>query len=81
MLSSIIETMDIVHIPKNMAQKGDLVLIPKKEYERLMAGLNEGGGTLTAAEKKSLHRAEKEFREGKTMTLNELKKKMGMPRR
>ena len=76
-----IEMKEIVSIPipKKLAKQGDLVIIPKKEYERLLAGQDDFD-TLTAADRRAIKRAEKNFREGKSMTLDELKKRLGIAR-
>ncbi len=77
-----IEMKEIVSIPipKKFAQKGDLVIIPKKEYERLLAAQDDDPDTLTPAEKRAVKRAQKNFRAGKYITLDELKKRLGLAR-
>lgn len=58
--------MNIITIPKKLAQKGDLVVIPRKEYEELiilraLIPVEEP----SREEMRMIRRGEKEIREGK----------------
>ena len=71
--------MTTVTIPKIMARKGDLVLLPRKEYEELLnfrlENVNEV--ELTPLQRKALLRARKNVSRGKFLTIHELKAKLG----
>ena len=66
-----------VTIPKKLAQKGDLVVIPRKEYESLMRLKKMKEFSPTAAQKKALVRAEANLKKGKTLSFDELSRKLG----
>lgn len=69
--------MATITIPKTLAQKDDLVVIPRQEYEALVELKRLREFNPTASQKKSLLRAEQNFRRGKTLSYNELIKKLG----
>ncbi|MEK7170129.1 MAG: hypothetical protein AAB767_02475 [Patescibacteria group bacterium] len=74
--------MTIITIPKHLAHK-DLVLIPRKEYETLVRArvprvFEEVA--MTKAQKRAFERAERNFANGKSLTLNECKRKLGLAR-
>ena len=69
--------MNTITIPKKLAGSDDLIVIPKKEYERLLLSKNIFEFTPTIADKKNLERARKNRTAGKFLTLNELKQKLG----
>lgn len=71
--------MTTITIPKKLARQGDLVVIPRKEYEDLLKNRRAGVSEFipTAAERKALIRAEKNFSAGKTLSYNELVRKLG----
>mgnify|MGYP001563298476 CR=1 FL=1 len=71
--------MNIITIPKKLAQKGDLVLIPRKEYEALLAK-NVKEFIPTASEKRAIARAKKDYDQGKYITLQELKNELASRR-
>lgn len=73
----IVINMNTITIPKKVAAQGDLVIIPRKEYEALIEVKKIREFTPTAAQKKALLRAENNFRKGKTLSYNELVKKLG----
>lgn len=71
------ETLTIT-IPKNLASTtGELVVIPRKEYELFLTyrKFKEVAGTQT--QKHALRRAEKNLSKQKTLSLNEFAKQMG----
>lgn len=69
--------MATITIPKKIAARDDLVVIPRKEYEALVELKKFKEFIPTAAHKKALASAEKNFRSGKTLSYYELVKKLG----
>lgn len=69
--------MSTITIPKKMAQKGDLVVIPREEYEALLEFKKIGEFEPTTIQKKALANAENNLRKGKSLSYNELAKKLG----
>lgn len=65
-----------ITIPKSLAQMGDLVLVPKKEYESFLQFKSIREFTPTLAEKRALKRAEKNLKKGKTLSYDELVRKL-----
>ena len=72
---------NIVTIPKKLAQKGDLVVIPRKEYEEFLT-LKKIIPVVKATkeEMRVIRRGEKEFREGKYVEWTQLKKELARRR-
>ena len=72
--------MTTVTIPKELAQKGDLVLVPLIEYQEFSDWRKSSKQFKnyfpTSAEKMELQRARKDYKKGKFITLNELKRKL-----
>lgn len=80
--SVILLPMTVITIPKHMHHK-DLVLIPKEEYEELKrAELPRAFKevSMTKAQKRAFERAERNFAEGNTLTLDEFRQKLGFAR-
>jgi PHD/YefM family antitoxin component YafN of YafNO toxin-antitoxin module len=69
--------MVILTIPKKLTKKGDLVVIPRKEYEGLMALKKTREFVPSSAQKSALLRAKKSLKQGKTLSYNELASKLG----
>ena len=69
--------MDTFTIPKKLAQKDDLVVVPRKEYEALLELRRIKEFAPTASQKRALMQAERNFKRKKTLSYNELAKKMG----
>ena len=71
--------MTIVTIPKTLARKGDLVVLPRGEYELLIQRQPRAVPLvrLTAAEKRAIAQSEKEFARGEYVTLEELEHELG----
>ncbi|MBI2640323.1 MAG: hypothetical protein HYW91_00340 [Candidatus Sungbacteria bacterium] len=69
--------MDTLTIPKKLAQKDDLVVIPRKEYEGLLELRRMKEFIPTRAQKRAMLRAERNFSRKKTLSYNELVKKLG----
>ena len=68
--------METITIPQKMASKGDLVVISRYEYEDLLALKKIREFTPTAAEKRALAQADRNYRKGKTLSLDAFLKKM-----
>ena len=71
--------MNTLTIPRNLIKNDDLVILPRKEYERLLstAFLNKEV-VLTLPQKKRLYSARENLSAGKSLTFNELRKKLGV---
>lgn len=69
--------MATITIPKKLAQNDDLVVIPKSEYKSLMKLKNIKEFKPTNTQKEALVKAERNFKFGKTMSYNELVRKLG----
>ena len=66
-----------ITIPKKLAQAGDLIIVPRKEYEALVELRKAKEFTPTAAQKKAFAQAERNLSWGKTLSYDELVRKMG----
>ena len=69
--------MSTITIPKKLAQEGDLVVIPRREYEALIKLKKANEFTPTAVQRRALLRAESNLKRGKTLSYNELIRKLG----
>jgi len=69
--------MDTITIPRKLAQRDDLVIIPRKEYEALLELREVREFKPTAIQKKALLGAEKNLSKSKTLSYHELVKKLG----
>lgn len=69
--------MNIITIPKRLAGKDDLIVVPRREYQALLELKKFREFVPTAAQKKSLAKAENNLRKGKNFSYNELVKKLG----
>ncbi len=70
--------MNTITIPRKLAAHDDLVVIPRKEYEALLALKKSKEFTPTLAQKKALQRAERNFLNRKTLSYHELTGKLGV---
>ena len=74
--------MTTLTIPKELAKKGDLVLISLKEFEEFSDWRNSIKQFKTFApttkEKTELQRAREDYKKGKYITINELKHKLAI---
>jgi len=72
--------MTTVTIPKELVKKGDLVVISREEYEEFAKwrGVMKSfkSFTPTSAQKRELKKAREEYKKGKYLTLNELKREL-----
>ena len=69
--------MSIVTIPKKLASRDDLVVIPRNEYEALLELKKYKEFKPTVLQKRALAAAEANFKKGKTFSYHELAKKLG----
>lgn len=69
--------MNTITIPKHLSNQGDLIVLPRKEYEALLELKKAIEFTPTAAQKKALKQAEKNFKAGKSLSFEELCGKLG----
>jgi len=67
-----------VTIPKALSRMGDLVLVPRKEYESFLEFKKIKEFTPTVAERRALRRAELNLKKGKTLSYDELVRKLGV---
>lgn len=70
--------MNVVTIPKQKVAKDDLAVLPRKEHEALLGLKMVKTFTATPKIKRALRQAEKNLKSGKSLTLNELKKRLGI---
>ena len=70
--------MPTLTIPKDLARTGELILVPRKEYDELlrfrMSNVREVD--ITLAQKRALARARKNLAAGKFLTPHELRQKL-----
>lgn len=64
--------------PQKKYQRSDTVTISRREYEYLIQLKKIAEFSPTLAQKKSLIRAENNFKKGKTLSYNELVQKLGL---
>lgn len=69
--------MPTITIPKKLAQRGDLIVLPRKEYEALTELRKTAEFTPTAAQRRALKKAEQNLKVGKTFSYHELVRKLG----
>ncbi|MBI2024455.1 hypothetical protein HYT00_03660 [Candidatus Giovannonibacteria bacterium] len=69
--------MTSITIPKQLAKKGDLVVLSRKEYEELLELKKIKEFSPTRAQKNSLKKAENNLKRNKTLSYNGLVRKLG----
>lgn len=72
--------MKVFTIPKALTAKDDLVILPRREYEKLLECTRQSREKeieLTPAQKRRLKQGRANFVQGKTLTVYELRKKLG----
>ena len=69
--------MSPITISKKITRGAELVVLPKKEYEKLLRARVILEYTPTAGEKRALAHARKNRAKGNFLTLDELKQKLG----
>ncbi len=72
--------MTTITIPKELSRKGELVIIPREDYEELLHFRlkNIKEVKMTPLQKRMLERARRNLRRGKFLTIHELKRKLGI---
>lgn len=72
--------MNTITIPKELAEMGELVVIPRQEYEELLKVKLERikEVKLTPVQKKAIAAAQKRIARGEFLTLDELETKLGI---
>jgi len=69
--------MNTITIPRKLAERDDLIVIPRKDYEKLLLSKKVFEFTPTNTDKKILERARRNRQAGKFITLDELQRKLG----
>lgn len=69
--------MSTITIPKKILKEENLIIIPRKEYEALLKFKKVKDFTPTSMQKKALTKAENNLRQGKTLSYNEIVRKLG----
>lgn len=69
--------MSILTIPKKIGGRDDLVIVPRKEYEALLVLKKMKEIALTPVQRKALVKAQIRFRQRKTLSYNDLSRKLG----
>ncbi len=69
--------MKVITIPKKLSQEGDLVVIPRREYERLLHLKQIREFRPTASQKDALKRAERNLKKGKTLSYDAVARALG----
>lgn len=69
--------MTTITIPQKITRQGDLIAIPRKEYEALTELRKTAEFTPTAAQRKALVKAEQNLKVGKTLSYHELVRRLG----
>lgn len=77
-VNNAVTNMPAITIPKDLSRHGELVVIPRKEYEALRSFKRVSEFAPTLTQKRALMQAEKDLAEHKTLSYNELVKKMGL---
>lgn len=73
--------MNIITIPKKLAQKGDLVVLPRREYEEFLEWRKAIPVVKpTRSELRAIKKSEKEIQEGKYISWHELKRELAHTR-
>ena len=65
-------------LPRTLTRKGDLVVIPRSEYEMLITFKKVKEFTPSPAQKRALIRAERNFAKGKSLSYHELSRALGI---
>ena len=73
--------MNIVMIPRKLASRDDLVVIPREEYEALLARPDVREFAPTKVQLKALRAAEKRFSKGQFYSLSDVKRDLASRRR
>ncbi len=69
--------MDTITIPRRITKNDDLVIVPRREYER-MHRFWESAERITAQQKKAVHKGFREIVQGKFFTSKQVKHELGI---
>lgn len=69
--------MRVIRIPRSLVEKDDLIVIPRKEYENLLRLKNIREFRPTAKHIRTLRKAERNLKKGKTLTYDEVARALG----
>jgi hypothetical protein len=69
--------MRTITIPQKLIQHDDLIVLPRKEYEALLAQRRIEEFRPTTTQKKALRKAENNLRQGKTLSYDAVARKLG----
>jgi len=70
--------MRIVTIPKTLARQGDLVIIPRRDYEKLVELKKIREFRPTIAQRKALARAQRKLKKGKSLSYDAFTQALGL---
>jgi len=70
--------MKVLRIPKALAKEGDLVVIPRREYEQLLSFRKFREFRPTAQQLAALRRAERNFKKGKALPYDVVARALGI---
>ena len=73
-----LKLMRAITIPKALSKMGDLVVIPRKEYEQLLQLKKIREFRPTAVQKQALKRAERNLKQGKTLSYDAVARSLGL---
>ncbi|OGZ98332.1 MAG: hypothetical protein A3G49_01555 [Candidatus Sungbacteria bacterium RIFCSPLOWO2_12_FULL_41_11] len=71
------EFMNTLTIPRKLVQNDDLVVVPRREYERLFR-FWAAAELLTASQKKAINKGVREIARGKFFTSKQVKHELGL---
>lgn len=69
--------MDTITIPKKLIKNDDLIVLPRREYDKLFRFWT-GAEKMTAIEKKAVERGFREIKKGRFFTSRELRYELGL---
>lgn len=69
-----------ISIPRTLVRTGDLIAVPRREYERLRRFATWKEFNPSPAQKRALLLAERNLHQGRTLSYHELVRKVGTPR-
>ena len=70
--------MNTITIPRKLAQRDDLIVVARREYEALTELRKTQEFVPTAAQKRALVKAERNLARGKTFSYHEVVRKLGL---
>ena len=70
--------MKVITIPKTLSRKGDLVVIPRREYERLLELRKIREFQPTIKHKEALKRAERNLKKGRALSYDAVARALGL---